>query len=78
MNLTKESEYALRNKCCSIKKIIKIVNIKYLLLPLIYIFVILISIPNMEVYNSEYKYERLDTYRTIIIYLETSLTSCVR
>lgn len=62
-----ESTYALRILWGCIKCLINKYNLKYLVLPIIYLFVILIAVPSTEVIVNEITYASLNTYSSVTV-----------
>ncbi len=62
MNKLNENKYVLRNlwgyiKCLSYKY-----NLKYLIIPIVYLLIIILIVPSVEITTNEVKHKELDTY----------------
>lgn len=66
MNKSNESKYALRNLWEYIKCLSYNYNIKYFIIPIVYLFIIILLVPNVELTFSEVKNRKLDTYSEVI------------
>lgn len=73
MNNLIESAYALRILWGYIKCKFNLYNIKYLILPIIYLFVILVVVPKPSVLVNKITYTKLDTYKTIVVSKEEKI-----
>ena len=73
MNNLIESAYALRILWGYIKCKFNLYNIKYLILPIIYLFVILVVVPKPSVLVNKITHAKLDTYKTVVITREEKI-----
>lgn len=68
-----ESTYALRILWGYIKCLINKYNLKYLVLPITYLFVILIAVPSTQVIVNEISYASLNTYSSVTLTKEDKI-----